>query len=614
MSERYRFDFSWEGAFGHAVNLLSRNLTPGLVLDLGCGFGPIAEPLAERGFSYVGLDVDDSGLDDLSARGFAVHRVDLEETEDLSERLAFVADGRPVVAVAMLDVLEHLRDTSGFLDGLARAMAGLGNPALILSVPNVAHVDLGVKLLGGRWDVTETGLLDDTHVSLFTHERLLRALNSRGWAECDAQDVYNEISEQGASSDLPLLLGGTPVSAFLRDLRDRADPFGTVYQFVRLFTLDAQKAAEQVPLDRNLPDDVPLLSVILRCRRFSAEGSLEGAGTVGETLASLAGQTRGPVELLVLVSGQEETVPRLEELLKLQVGMFARHPRVFADSGPTPWPRLVNRALAVATGRYVVILDDDQVVNPEWAEAIADLAARKPGQALRVSSGTRVLRRRESEDPASRIAPVEVGDVSIEEWTAPFDLLEYLAAADPRSECFVIPTGMVRHLGLRADENLPAFEEGMLVSQAAILSGIADAPGGIVIAACWRPGPRPGAPSTEERNQGQLACLAAVNQHPLLLPKGSAAKLSAQYLERADMSRRLAEAEQALADNVQQLALASSRVAHLDADLAVARRELSDAQERNQELLESSSWRVTAPLRAASELLHGRRRDASSES
>jgi 2-polyprenyl-3-methyl-5-hydroxy-6-metoxy-1,4-benzoquinol methylase len=68
---RYTAEFGAEGAHGHARDLLARaGLKSGVVLDLGSASGPLAEPIADLGFTYVGADVDRAAVDELASRGF----------------------------------------------------------------------------------------------------------------------------------------------------------------------------------------------------------------------------------------------------------------------------------------------------------------------------------------------------------------------------------------------------------------------------------------------------------------------------------------------------------------------------------------------------------------
>ena len=57
--KQYPREFGIDGSHGHCHRLLARSgLTEGLVLDLGCSSGPLAEPVSDLGFEYVGVDID----------------------------------------------------------------------------------------------------------------------------------------------------------------------------------------------------------------------------------------------------------------------------------------------------------------------------------------------------------------------------------------------------------------------------------------------------------------------------------------------------------------------------------------------------------------------------
>ena len=65
----YRFAFSWEGPYGHAVHLVERHARQGVVLDLGCGYAAVGEVLRDAGWEYVGGDRDTDAVADVVSRG-----------------------------------------------------------------------------------------------------------------------------------------------------------------------------------------------------------------------------------------------------------------------------------------------------------------------------------------------------------------------------------------------------------------------------------------------------------------------------------------------------------------------------------------------------------------
>ena len=85
---RYDFSFSWEGSYGHVVELVERlGLERGVVVDLGCGVGSIAQPLLDLGYEYIGVDIDPDSLEQLSKRGLEGRELDLGQTDELAERM-----------------------------------------------------------------------------------------------------------------------------------------------------------------------------------------------------------------------------------------------------------------------------------------------------------------------------------------------------------------------------------------------------------------------------------------------------------------------------------------------------------------------------------------------
>jgi SAM-dependent methyltransferase len=260
MPPRYEFSFDPRSPYGHLVDLVVAHVPQGLVVDLGCGHAAIAGPLHEHGYQYVGADMDQATIDALIANGIEAHPLDLSATDALADAIVALAAGRPVVAITALDVVEHLPRPVHSLRAVHAAMARLGADWLGLSIPNVAHVDLAAKLLAGRWDVTPTGLLDDTHISLFTEARLRHDLAVAGFADGPQKDFHLEFSDQHFPADLATLAPAAPLARLVRSVRAGADAHSTTNQFVRLF----RRTDEPLPTDAPLRSDGPFLSVVVR--------------------------------------------------------------------------------------------------------------------------------------------------------------------------------------------------------------------------------------------------------------------------------------------------------------------------------------------------------------
>src|SRR4051812_33330859 len=81
MAKAYQHEYLPLSIYGNAISLLRDcKRGPGVHLDVGCGYGAIAEPIRdELGLVYIGFDVADDGLESLRGRGFAVRKIDLSD-------------------------------------------------------------------------------------------------------------------------------------------------------------------------------------------------------------------------------------------------------------------------------------------------------------------------------------------------------------------------------------------------------------------------------------------------------------------------------------------------------------------------------------------------------
>jgi 2-polyprenyl-3-methyl-5-hydroxy-6-metoxy-1,4-benzoquinol methylase len=438
---RYTAEFGEGGAHGHCRDLLARaGLDSGVVLDLGSASGPLAEPVAELGFTYVGADVDRAAVDELSGRGFEAHLLDLRGDDDqLDAALATIVGDRPVAAVLLLDVIEHLVDPGPTLRAIARLGSPERRPLLVVSVPNVSHVDLGAKLLAGRWDLTEIGLLDETHVRFFNAERVAETLGSAGWRQVDEYDVVNPFSDQQFPPDAPVLRSGVPLRLLLERVRHDADPYGETYQFVRSFqqgpvlaeqgALVAVGSEADAEAGAETSTDGPFLTVVVRVR-----GSSDAAGEQPAVLRDLADQTLGDFEVVVSYADGAAGADQghLPDALSQPV----------RDLKPEPDWR--NGAIAEARGRYLAFVDDRTRLAPEFVATIHRLVGEMPGRVVQV--GAVLVESAHAGDAGRSYAeateaapPVDLDPLDLVSMR-PFGFVALAAHAVPREAC--VTTGV----------------------------------------------------------------------------------------------------------------------------------------------------------------------------
>jgi 2-polyprenyl-6-hydroxyphenyl methylase / 3-demethylubiquinone-9 3-methyltransferase len=97
------------------------------ILDIGCGGGILAEPLARLGAKMVGIDPSDSNIG-VARRHAAQSQLTIDYRNSSAEALA--ADGETFDIVLAMEVVEHVTDLDAFID----AAAALVKPGGLLFV------------------------------------------------------------------------------------------------------------------------------------------------------------------------------------------------------------------------------------------------------------------------------------------------------------------------------------------------------------------------------------------------------------------------------------------------------------------------------------------------
>jgi hypothetical protein len=588
----YQFAFSWEGPYGSAVRLVEEHGPPGIVLDLGAGYGAIGGVLTDRGREYVGADVDPAAVADLRGRHLEGHVLDLSTTDRLAERLLGIADGRSIGAVLLLDVLEHVIDPLAVLGELAAVgseavAAGRTSPLLVTSIPNVAHFDLGAKLVGGRWDITPTGLLDRTHLQMFTAERIQADFERVGWGECGRDDVTLAHSDQSFPLDHPLLVEGGMVREHLWSLRSAADGYGLVNQFVRAYrfgpvavpvgTRGPSHSAPSVEaeLDGGAGLTEPFLTVLTRTQ-------VERPDMLAEALACLAAQTVDSLEVIVLVhTDVADVVASVRRLAATFADEFASRVRVeqVADGGRAA---PLNVGLKLARGRYIACLDDDDLVTADWAESFQQCTEQGPGKVARSICLARHIRASEPDEQGTRAHRVTLTR-PLGEFADRFDaLLHFRRNATPLMS-YSLPRALVSELHLTFDDSLIVCEDWDLLLRSALMVGVVDSGRVTSIYQRWEgEGTTTSHVSTEQWHAAHEQFLRSLDAKPLLLPPGSASAIAALV----GGSGR----EGALEEEYR----------HLHHEFVTLEERVRNAERERDDMRNSEFWRMTAPLRAVS--------------
>lgn len=131
------------------------------VLDVGCGAGALGRLLQERGHQVTGVELVPEAA--YAAREF------LDQVAIADVETAGLPPG-PFDAIIFADLLEHLTDPWRVLREASAGLAAGG--CVVASIPNVQNLDVLWRLLRGRWDYRDRGLLDRGHLRFFTMQTI----------------------------------------------------------------------------------------------------------------------------------------------------------------------------------------------------------------------------------------------------------------------------------------------------------------------------------------------------------------------------------------------------------------------------------------------------------
>ena len=148
----------------------------GTLLDVGGGVGATASWLRERGCAdRVGV------ADQVAAPAPGVDFAHAGNFEDPAFLAEIIRRDGPFQTILCLDVLEHLRDPWAVVRQLHEGLAPGGR--MVASIPNVRNFTaLAPLVLRNRWELTDAGILDRTHLRFFVRDSAVALMTSSGLA------------------------------------------------------------------------------------------------------------------------------------------------------------------------------------------------------------------------------------------------------------------------------------------------------------------------------------------------------------------------------------------------------------------------------------------------
>lgn len=195
-----------------------------MVLEIGCGEGALCEAYrrVNPGVVWYGVEINESLRDIAKTRIDDFNCIDIEATGDYYQY--------PYYDCLILgDILEHLRDPWQMLSGLARTVKP--GAQVLACIPNVQHWSVIRDLLEGKWEYTDSGLLDRTHLRFFTLDSIRTMFADAGLQvfEIVGRDLFND----GWRDFMDVFFDGSPSSQLDNGIDlDELKKTSRAYQYV----------------------------------------------------------------------------------------------------------------------------------------------------------------------------------------------------------------------------------------------------------------------------------------------------------------------------------------------------------------------------------------------
>lgn len=360
---RYHTEVHLEENTSHAlvVELVGRNKR---VLDVGCATGAIGKVLTDRGCLVVGVEPEGAAAE-VAKQVLAEVLIGTIDELDLPTRYAH----EPFDVIIVADVLEHLVDPLAALTALTSVLTPGGS--IIASIPNVAHGDVRLALLQGRFDYTDVGLLDRTHVHFFTKETVEQLFDDAGLSIVDLRRTTADVF----ATEIPLRQSEIDPEVVQTVLQD---PEATTYQFVVKAVpgrADADSRARLLALERERLRLHELEREVVRLRGLARPHATALPGRGAQIGLWGYFDTRHPADELRLVVHRHELGRRLPDV---ELRAFAP----FAEKGVAAGGTVVESLGESTQARHDDLIEElDAVIVTGSLTARADEIGERYGDA-----------------------------------------------------------------------------------------------------------------------------------------------------------------------------------------------------------------------------------------
>jgi 2-polyprenyl-3-methyl-5-hydroxy-6-metoxy-1,4-benzoquinol methylase len=228
-----KYDFSIE-AHPQTKYILQQIRNETSVLEFGCHSGRLSKLLINEKCEVVGFDNDAIALENAKEFGVVTHNVDLNDIQKWSNLIV----EKKFDTILFVHILEHLYSPDLILKKATNFLNIDGT--IIVALPNICNAknrfDIALK---GKFEYTETGVMDKTHIKFFTVNSASELIRNAG---LEIVDYYSPLQ--------------------VNPLRELVDKIPFIYRLGKFLKQDRPLF---LPFSKNLTDVIMVFKCRLKC-------------------------------------------------------------------------------------------------------------------------------------------------------------------------------------------------------------------------------------------------------------------------------------------------------------------------------------------------------------
>ena len=318
------------------------------VLEVGCASGRLGEAVKKRngGIHYVGIEVVEA------AAKIARERLDEVYLENAEGFDWSRFDGQAFDCIIFGDVLEHLVDPKATFQNAARYLAREGS--IVCCIPHVGHWSIISGLLEGKWEYSDSGLLDRTHLRFFTIASFREML-----ATCGFRSVQEDRYRTGVQLHPDIIPFLQRLNVEVQDFLDRVSTFQLLVRAQRTPISPSAQPVSWKPAGQTRKHKVAIIIPVYN-----------KVDLTRDCLASIAKQYPSDFEpdVIVIDNASSDGTP---DFLAQAQGEYEW--LTCARSGTNlGFARACNKGAELADADVLVFLNNDTIVLPGWLEKMLD--------------------------------------------------------------------------------------------------------------------------------------------------------------------------------------------------------------------------------------------------